>query len=386
MSFLYPLFWLGALAIGAPLWLHLRRKDESNIVHFSAMRFLEDQPLARSRPMWPRDWLLLLLRMLIVLLIVAAFSWPFITTHRENLIRESRVYILDSTLSNRAAGQFDAAREQLIEEVSSAAADTQIAVVELRSGPEVIIGWGDDAAAAKDVLTQLRSSHQRGTYLSAFRTADELLEQSLGESKRIVLVGDSQQNQWQDGLQTPPFLTDVDIDLPPAAAGPLDNLGLTEPMIQRQFLGDRVVVRCSARLNRFGKISVATVSFLANGNDVHTEEVAFAADADSSIVFAEFESDPAEWLRVRIHIDEPDDALAGDDAAFVSLPPVREGRAVAVTGFGISASGIVTRNHARAVADGISFAHGLFGRQSGCPCRPRCLVCRKSVPHVTIRA
>ena len=31
-SFLNPWFWLGALAVAAPIWLHLRRKRETNHV------------------------------------------------------------------------------------------------------------------------------------------------------------------------------------------------------------------------------------------------------------------------------------------------------------------------------------------------------------------
>ena len=62
MSLLYPLMALGVLAVGVPLWLHLRRRDEDNLVEFSTLRFLDEQPIARARPLWPRNWPLLLLR------------------------------------------------------------------------------------------------------------------------------------------------------------------------------------------------------------------------------------------------------------------------------------------------------------------------------------
>jgi len=68
--------WLAAAGIAVPVWLHLRRRDESNLVEFSAMRFLDDQPVARARPLWPRDWPLLLLRIMALLLLTAAFAWP----------------------------------------------------------------------------------------------------------------------------------------------------------------------------------------------------------------------------------------------------------------------------------------------------------------------
>ena len=51
MSFLYPWFLVGLVAVGAPIWLHLRRKDREKVVPFTALRFLEDQPMAKRPPL-----------------------------------------------------------------------------------------------------------------------------------------------------------------------------------------------------------------------------------------------------------------------------------------------------------------------------------------------
>ena len=51
LAFLYPLCWLGALAIAAPIWLHLRRKFDANVLDFPALRFLDDQPEPRLSPL-----------------------------------------------------------------------------------------------------------------------------------------------------------------------------------------------------------------------------------------------------------------------------------------------------------------------------------------------
>jgi predicted negative regulator of RcsB-dependent stress response len=196
MSFLYPLAWLGALAVAFPIWLHLRRREESNLVRFSAMRFLEDQPLARRRPLLPRDWPLLLLRVLALILLVAAFTWPYWQRERAAIIRESRVYVLDRTMSAHALERFDQSRDRLVKELTEKTSDVQMAVVELTSFPRVLMRFGDDSRNAAAAIKQLEATHQRGSYLSAFRMANQLLDQSLGAKKSIVLLGDSQQNQW----------------------------------------------------------------------------------------------------------------------------------------------------------------------------------------------
>ena len=217
LAFFYPLAWLGALAVGVPIWLHLRRRHETSLVRFSALQFLDDQPLARRRPLWPRDWPLLLLRLVALMLLVAAFTWPYVPGRADDAaIQESCVYILDNTLSNQAIGDgvansvFEKARDELVREVSAAGRERQIAIVELTAMPRVLAGFGDDRAEAIDRLRALKPTFQRGSYLAAFRAADSLLRQSLGAKKRIVLAGDSQENQWTEAGQVLPFLEDVE--------------------------------------------------------------------------------------------------------------------------------------------------------------------------------
>src|SRR2546425_694286 len=101
-SFLNPLFWLGALAIAAPLWLHLRRKEPTNLLKFSALQFLDDQPKPRQSPLRLRDVLLFALRVLALLLVVGAFTWPYLRSADRIVVKESRVYILDNSLSHQA--------------------------------------------------------------------------------------------------------------------------------------------------------------------------------------------------------------------------------------------------------------------------------------------
>src|SRR5262245_28710070 len=106
-SFLNPWIWLGAVAVAAPIWLHLRRRKETNVVRFSAVRFLDDQPEPRRSPLRLRGLLLFALRILALLLIIAAFAWPYLPGANTVPLRESRVYILDNTLSHQANGGFE---------------------------------------------------------------------------------------------------------------------------------------------------------------------------------------------------------------------------------------------------------------------------------------
>src|SRR5215831_15920024 len=149
LSFLNPWLWLGAVALAAPLWLHLRRKQETNVFRFSALLFLDDEPQPRQSPLRLRNLLLFALRALTVLLILAAFAWPYLRGANTAPIKESRVYILDNTLSHQANNGSSRDRDRILSELNQAGGNIQIAVVELTANPRVLVFFGEDRENAK---------------------------------------------------------------------------------------------------------------------------------------------------------------------------------------------------------------------------------------------
>ena len=273
-------------------------------------------------------WPLLILRLVALLLLVAAFSWPYLQTERAALIRESRVYILDRTMSAQAENRFVEWRDELASQLNNKPDDIQMAVVELSSFPRVLLRFGDDARAAADAITQLEASHQRGSYLSAFRLANQLLDQSLGAKKSIVLLGDSQENQWNEGLQSPPFLRNVEVEVPKVEPTTLANVALQHPSVRAQYAGDRHVALCSVQVVGFGAASPTEISFLANGKSLGTQTVEFPAETDTVTLSGEVEIDRTSWFLGEFRLVGMEDGLAADNSIRFSLPPLREGQAV----------------------------------------------------------
>ena len=77
MSFLYPAFLIGALAIAIPIVLHLLRRDVAPEVPFTAVRLLRRSPVEQTRRRRLRDLLLLAARVAALLLLAAAFARPY---------------------------------------------------------------------------------------------------------------------------------------------------------------------------------------------------------------------------------------------------------------------------------------------------------------------
>jgi hypothetical protein len=325
-SFLNPWFWLGALAVAAPVVLHLRRKHETNLFRFSAVRFLEDELEPRRSPRQLRDLLLFALRVLGLLLLVAGFAWPFIKGINTVPVKESRVYILDNTLSHQANEGSSRDRDRIIDEIKSAGSDVQIAVVELAAAPRVLVSFGDARPEALERLQSVKPSFQRGSYLAAFRSASALLANSLGSHKRIVFCGDNQENQWKENVNTPPFLSDVQVDLPNLGEKPLPNLSLSEPRVQRIFLGDKSLVHFTLKLTHSGPARSANVQLRANGQAILNRKVELENQPETILLQAQWEADPGSWLLGEAVVEGSPDSLAADNLLFFSLPPVAEGK------------------------------------------------------------
>ena len=325
-SFLNPWFWLGALAIAAPIWLHLRRRRETNIVEFTALRFLEDQPQPRRSPLRLRDLVLFALRVLALLALVAAFAWPYLRGANTAPIRESRVYILDNTLSHQANDGFAHDRDRVLSDISKGPGDVQMAVIELTSVPRVVVSFGESREAARQKLKELEPSFQRGSYLAAFRQANSLLGNSLGDQKRIILLGDNQENQWTENANSPPFLRNVQIDLPKISALGLPSLSLAEPRVQRIFLGDKSLVNFTVKLGHTGEAKTANIQLRANEQVIFNRTVDLVNQPETILLQSQWEADPAAWLRGEVIVEGAPDALAGDNRVYFSLAPVIEGK------------------------------------------------------------
>src|SRR5438067_420431 len=78
MSFLAPLFLLGALAIAAPLLFHLIRRTTRERHVFSSLMFLMPSPPRVTRRSRLEHLLLLAVRCLVLCVLAAAFARPFI--------------------------------------------------------------------------------------------------------------------------------------------------------------------------------------------------------------------------------------------------------------------------------------------------------------------
>src|SRR5205807_2582594 len=226
-------------------------------------------------------------------------------------VKESRVYILDNTLSHQANEGFTRDRQRIVNEMGKASANIQIAVIELAASPRVLVSFGDDREMAKQKVKALAPSIQRGSYIAGFRQANALLANSLGDQKRIVFLGDNQENQWNENANSPAFLGNLQVELPPTPMTALPNLSLSEPRAQRIFLGDKSLVNFTVKLTHIGEARTARIVLRGNDQVIFNREMDLEKQAETTLLQAQWEADPGLWVRGEVTVEGAPDALAG---------------------------------------------------------------------------
>ncbi len=281
MSFLYPAFLLGALAVAIPVVLHFLRRDVAPEVPFSAVRLLHRSPIARSRRRRLRDLLLLAARIAALLLLAAAFARPYVS-NPASAASTVRIVAIDRSFSMSAPGRFARALELARQEIDEAGTGERIAVIAFDDGADVIAGPGT-ATDARGALAALQAGFGGTRYAPLLVKATEVAD---GAAGRVVVITDLQRAGWEDEARAvlPSALQVVvkDAGVPPA------NLAVTAIRVE----GDRVLasIRNSGREARSGPVrvehdgrTVATATYQAAAESIVEVPIAYRTPGSGSI-------------------------------------------------------------------------------------------------------
>ena len=296
MSFLYPAFLLGAIAIALPIVLHFLKRDEAPEVPFSAVRLLRRSPVERSPRRRLRDVLLLAARIVALLLLAAAFARPYVRGAAPSPLR---VIAIDRSYSMGGEARFSRALDQARAAIGNAASGERIAVVAFdeRATPIAEPGGAGEARASLARVTPGFGATRYRPLLDAVR------DLSRGERGTLVVVTDLQQSGW-DGEARPAMPADWTIDVKDVGPVPA-NVALTSVSSE----SDRwlVTLQNAGAAPRRGRVRA-----IVDGKEVSAADYALAGSETREI--------PLPWQGaggspVTVAIDDPD-GLAPDDRRY----------------------------------------------------------------------
>jgi hypothetical protein len=153
ITFLQPVVWWAALAAALPVAIHLLTRATRTPVRFPSIRFLEATPLAAVSRRVIEDWPLLVLRVAVVLLAVAALAGPVLVTSAREAAWRTRV-ARAVVLEDRTAAPED--------ELRSAAVSSTFARARLRDAVADAVRWAEQQPPSTREIVVL-STFRRGS-------------------------------------------------------------------------------------------------------------------------------------------------------------------------------------------------------------------------------
>jgi len=220
MSFLFPLYFLGAAALAAPILLHLRKRPPKDHTTFSSLMFLEKTPEKLTRRSKLEKLFLLALRCLVLLLLALMFARPFFVDQpiAAGASQGRRVvFMLDKSASMRRADLWSQSIMRMEEELKTLEASDEAAVIVFDEKDLVVIGFDEwkqlpPRERVKYTMSKLKKtvpSWNATAIGQSLTTAVELMAdrdavdaasgQRFGK-KEIVLISDFQEGSERDSL------------------------------------------------------------------------------------------------------------------------------------------------------------------------------------------
>lgn len=214
MIWLVPAAWLGALAIAAPILIHLVARPRAVAQTFPTLRFLPEAARTSRRRRRIEDWPLLAVRGAIVVAAVAALAGPLVVTTARRAAWNARV------IRETVEASDGSLRRELARAVA-ALADAppgRRAIVVRSTFPLGSITEADIAA----VPPTIGLTFERTTALPAVREIDApvLIRSASPERLSRRVVADRAQTSVLDGAATP--ASPIDLAVPPEARTTLE--------------------------------------------------------------------------------------------------------------------------------------------------------------------
>lgn len=321
MGFLVPAFLAGLAAIGIPLLMHLRDRNEQTPTRFPSLMFLVRLPIRTSERRTVTDWPLLLLRALAVAVLALAFSRPFFGKAAEsNTSARVRtvVLLLDRSMSMGYEGTWAAALDSARAAIASLATDDQVSVVLFDEEAEIVQRWTRDKAAAR-LTIDAATPVSRGTrFGAALRVARSALITAPPGAPEFVIVTDLQRSGLAGvaGLDLP---TGLPLRVVQVAAPTRPNTSIRAVEARRIVDGPRVQLQVMARVatRDLAAARTATLTLRLGGRAVGTRTATLQPNGELAVVFEALAA-PATAVEGEVAIDA--DALPGDDRFHFALP------------------------------------------------------------------
>jgi len=332
MQFLAPIFLAALAAVAIPVVLHLIQREKREATPFPSLMFLSRIPHRSTRRRRLRDLPLLLLRVLALVLLAAAFARPLLeradAAGATGTAAREVVLLLDRSYSMRFGDQWERAQQAAFAEIAGLGPSDRMSIVTFDDAAAVLNQPTADPNTLRSAVERLEPGWSVTRYDPALRLAANLLATSSLPRREVVLVSDYQRTGVGDGLEAR-LPAGVELRTVPLASRPAPNLAVAGVTFRREHFEGQERVTASARIvNTTEQPADASVTVSLDGRALQSQPVSVPGHGAAVVSLA-----PFTLLRAtRGEVSLSGDALPADDVQHFALSPGQAIDVVALEG------------------------------------------------------
>ncbi len=330
MGFINSLLLLfGGFAL-VPILVHLLNRHRVKVVKFSSLRYLKNLQKTRMRRLKIRQLLLLILRMLIVLAIVAAFARPTLrgdySSGFGSAARTSAVILLDNSLSMSAETRdgtlFQSGKDFALRLLDVFGEGDEIIFATFNNGIEIP---GDkfhmDVSVVEKEIEKSEVSYLTTDPRLALSKASELLSKSMNSVRELYVISDFSEYGWEtlsDLSGMNPLPEAAAIYLIPVVDNEPDNIKVKSLDFGRQLIypGRPVQIKCQVGNDNSTRVDGILASLFIDDKRVGQTDFSIPASGEAQVEFVYTFESPGFHSG---YVELPDDAILSDNRFYFTL-------------------------------------------------------------------
>ena len=277
VPFVHPSLAGAALALGLlPVIIHLINRRRYRRLDWAAMRFLEAAYRRSARRLRLQNWLLMLARVAVIVLLGLAIARPYVPASALIPVPSSkshRVLLVDNSLSMRARDgtgptRFDLAKRWAQQFIASLPSRDAVSIVALAKPAEAVIAHpAYDRRIIRNLLESVRSTQRSADTAGALEVALQVLRDSdvPAGNRTVYLISDFRQRAWEDKTEDMPTSTvraarrladhlidsGADLQLVRVAPDSGENVAVTRLGLESPLVAARLPVRLAVEVTNF---------------------------------------------------------------------------------------------------------------------------------------
>jgi len=320
------LFGLAAAAI--PVILHLLNLRKLKTIEFSTLAFLKELQTTKIRRIKLRQFLLLIVRTLLIVAIVLAFSRPAMKGTIAGTVgtraRTTIVMILDNSMSMRLRNEHGALLKQG-KELALRVADMmnegdELFLIRTSQLPLPVTETPmHDVVAIKTMIRETQESQSSFAFHDALILAKRLLQESQNSNKEMYVFSDFQYSSWRNKNDTTDVFTLENTRVFVAKfSAQQQNIALDTVAVQTSIIEHNNPVNISITTRNYGehKMNDYALSIFLEGKRVAQKNISIDAWSRKTEIFSVLPNSYG-WIKGYAEIES--DALDDDNKRYFSF-------------------------------------------------------------------